>query len=199
MRNNKLTVVGILAALVLTAVCGVASRTMAQDLVKAIFTLTEETRFGNTVFPAGQYTLLVEPISQLRPVGSPVAITVRSETTAAPFASVLATASQDSCDRDQLKVVDRRWICGAVDVPRKAGADATFRWFSLEREPPVDSSKQACVGHDESRAPFTSRMDRLRSYSWRKAITGTTRTARQRNAAGQEGDSCNRPPKKLAI
>jgi hypothetical protein len=105
MRNNKLTVVGMLAALVLTAVCGVASRTMAQELVKARFTLTEETRFGNTVFPAGQYTLLVEPISQLRPVGSPVAITVRSETTAAPFASVLATASQDSCDRDQLKLV----------------------------------------------------------------------------------------------
>jgi hypothetical protein len=48
---------------------------------------------------------LVEPISQLRPVGSPVAITVRSETPWTPFVSVLATASQESCDRDQLKLV----------------------------------------------------------------------------------------------
>jgi hypothetical protein len=105
MRNNRWIVVGVLAALALPAVCGVASRTMAQELVKARFTLTEETRFGNTVLPAGQYTLLVEPLSQLRPVGSPVAITVRSESGSTQFAAVLATASQESCDRDQLKLV----------------------------------------------------------------------------------------------
>jgi hypothetical protein len=105
MRNNKLIIGGLLAGLAATVVCGVASRTIAQELVKARFRLTEETRFGNTVFPPGQYTLLVEPISQLRPVGSPLAITMRSETAAIPFASVLATASQESCDRDQLKLV----------------------------------------------------------------------------------------------
>ena len=105
MRKNKLIVVGVLAALALTAVCGVASRTAAQDLVKATFTLTSETRFGSTVLPAGQYTLLVEPISQLRPVGSPVAITVRPENGSGPFASILATAAQEGCGRDQLKVI----------------------------------------------------------------------------------------------
>jgi hypothetical protein len=105
MRNNRWIVVGVLLALALTGVCGVASRATAQELVKARFTLTEETRFGNTVLPAGQYTLLVEPISQLRPVGSPVAITVRSESASTPFVSVLATASQEGCDRDQLKLI----------------------------------------------------------------------------------------------
>ncbi len=105
MRNNKWIVVGMLAALALTGVCGFAGRTTAQELVKAKFTLTEEARFGSTVLPAGQYTLLVEPLSQLRPVGSPVAITVRSESGSAQFAAILATASQEGCDRDQLKLI----------------------------------------------------------------------------------------------
>jgi hypothetical protein len=105
MRNNTFTVAGLLGALAFTAVCGMAGRTAAQDLVKATFTLNSETRFGSTVLPAGQYTLLVEPISQLRPVGSPVAITVRPENGSAPFVSILATAAQEGCNRDQLKLL----------------------------------------------------------------------------------------------
>jgi hypothetical protein len=102
-RNTSVLGAGILAALALIGV-GAVTRVAAQDLVKAKFTLTSETRFGTTVLPAGQYTLFVEPISSIRAVGSPVAITVRSETGNGPFVSVLATASQEGCGKDELKL-----------------------------------------------------------------------------------------------
>jgi hypothetical protein len=104
-RNKTIFTAGILAALVLgTMATGVAGRVAAQELVKATFTLTEETRFGATVLSAGQYTLLVEPITPMRAVGSPVAITVRAENRSRAFVSVLATASQEGCSRDELKL-----------------------------------------------------------------------------------------------
>src|SRR4029077_17008836 len=71
------------------AMLGVATLTPAQELVKAKFTLTAETRFGATVLPAGQYTLFIEPINSIRAVGSPVAITVRSENGSGPYLAVL--------------------------------------------------------------------------------------------------------------
>ena len=106
MRNNKFVYgAGILATLALALVgLGAASRVTAQDLVKAKFTLTAETRFGVTVLPAGQYTLFIEPINTIRAVGSPVAVTVRSENGNGPFVSVLATASQEGCGKDELKL-----------------------------------------------------------------------------------------------
>jgi hypothetical protein len=106
MKNKKSVYgAGILAALAL-ALIGVAAagRVAAQELVKAKFTLTSETRFGATVLPAGQYTLFVEPINSIRAVGSPVAVTVRSENGSGPYVSVLATASQQGCGKDELKL-----------------------------------------------------------------------------------------------
>lgn len=106
MRNNKsMFGAGILATLALALIgVGAATRVAAQDLVKAKFTLTSDTRFGATVLPAGQYTLFVEPISPVRAVGSPVAITVRSENGGGPYVAVLATASQEGCGKDELKL-----------------------------------------------------------------------------------------------
>jgi hypothetical protein len=104
-NNNSVYAAGMLATLALALVgAGAAGRVAAQDLVKAKFTLTSKTRFGATVLPAGQYTLFVEPISSVRAVGSPVAVTVRSENGSGPHVSVLVTASQEGCGKDELKL-----------------------------------------------------------------------------------------------
>lgn len=106
MRNRSIFAVGMLAALLLgvVSVFGIANRASAQELVRATFTLNEETRFGTTVLPAGQYTLFVEPITPMRAVGSPVAITVRPDNASRPYVAVLATASQEGCGKDELKL-----------------------------------------------------------------------------------------------
>ena len=58
MSNNRSVYgAGILATLLALTGAGLAARVAAQDLVKAKFTLSSETRFGTTVLPAGQYTL----------------------------------------------------------------------------------------------------------------------------------------------
>ncbi len=106
MKNKKSVYgAGILATLALALIgAAAAGRVAAQDLVKAKFMLTSETRFGATVLPPGQYTLFVEPINSIRAVGSPVAVTVRSESGSGPYVSVLATASQQGCGKDELKL-----------------------------------------------------------------------------------------------
>lgn len=106
MKNRFIFAVGMAVALLLGVVgmLGVTNRASAQELVRATFTLSEETRFGATVLPAGQYTLFVEPITPLRAVGSPVAIAVRPENAARPYVAILATASEESCGKDELKL-----------------------------------------------------------------------------------------------
>ena len=86
MKMTKISRFTRILGLAAIAILGVTTLTPAQDLVKARFTLSKETRFGATVLPAGQYTLFVEPISPIRAVGSPVAITVRSENGSGPYA-----------------------------------------------------------------------------------------------------------------
>jgi hypothetical protein len=104
-ENTSVFGAGVLATLALALIgVGAATRVAAQDLVKAKFTLTVETRFGATVLPAGQYTLFVEPINPIRAVGSPVAITVRSESGSGLSLAVLATASQEGCGKDELRL-----------------------------------------------------------------------------------------------
>ena len=104
-KNASAVGAGLLATLALGLIgAAAATRVTAQDLVKATFTLSKETRFGATVLPAGQYTLLIEPINPIRAVGSPVAISVRPESGTGPSVSVLATASQESCGKDELKL-----------------------------------------------------------------------------------------------
>ncbi len=85
-------------ALAVVAMFGTTTFTPAQELVKATFTLTRDTRFGNTVLPAGRYTASVEPISGMRPVGSSMAIVLRPESGTGHVASVLATASREGCE-----------------------------------------------------------------------------------------------------
>jgi hypothetical protein len=85
-------------ALAVIAMFGVATLTPAQELVKASFTLTKDTRFGTTILPAGRYTASVEPVSGLRTVGSAVSIVVRPESGSGKMAAVLATASREGCD-----------------------------------------------------------------------------------------------------
>ena len=85
-------------ALAVIAMFGIATLTPAQELVKATFTLTKDTRFGSTVLPAGRYTASVEPVSGMRTVGSTVAIVVRPEASSGRIVSVLATASREGCD-----------------------------------------------------------------------------------------------------
>ena len=93
MSNNRSVYgAGILATLLALTGAGLAARVAAQDLVKAKFTLTSETRFGTTVLPAGQYTLFVDRSARGASGGSPVAVTVRSENGSGPYVAVLATA-----------------------------------------------------------------------------------------------------------
>jgi hypothetical protein len=82
----------------LFVVCGVSSPTSAQEIAKGTFTLTEGTRFGATVLPAGHYTLSVESVASTRAVGSLVSVFVRPESKTGPVASVLAMASQQGCE-----------------------------------------------------------------------------------------------------
>jgi hypothetical protein len=82
----------------LSVVCGVSSPTRAQEIVKSMFTLSEGTRFGATLLPAGQYTVSIESVSSMRSVGSLVSVFVRRESKSGPVASVIAMVSQQGCE-----------------------------------------------------------------------------------------------------
>jgi hypothetical protein len=70
----------------------------AQELVKGAFTLNAETRFGSTVLPAGHYTVSIAPVTALAASGTRVLVFVRPESKAGPVASILAMASNESCE-----------------------------------------------------------------------------------------------------
>ncbi len=93
--NSKNATLFLCAALL---VCGIASSTKAQELIKGTFTLTADTRFGNAVLPAGRYTVSIEPITSMTSSGTRVSVFVRPEAKAGPVVSVLAMASQDACE-----------------------------------------------------------------------------------------------------
>jgi hypothetical protein len=82
----------------LFVVCGASNPTRAQEIVKGTFTLSEGTRFGDTLLPAGHYTVSIEPITSLRAVGSLVSVFVRPDGRTGPVASVVAMASQQGCE-----------------------------------------------------------------------------------------------------
>jgi len=66
--------------------------------VKGAFTLNAETRFGSTVLPAGNYTVSVAQVTALTSSGSRVLVFVRPESKPGPVASILALASNESCE-----------------------------------------------------------------------------------------------------
>jgi hypothetical protein len=95
--NGSVKIIGALL-MAMVGVCGLASRAKAQELVKATFTLSGQTRFGSTVLPAGRYTISVEPVTGMRAVGRPVAFTARPESGVGPMVAILATLSQEGCE-----------------------------------------------------------------------------------------------------
>jgi hypothetical protein len=70
----------------------------AQELVKGVFTLSAETRFGSTILPAGHYTVSIAPVTALSATGARVLVFVRPESKTGPVASILAMASTEGCD-----------------------------------------------------------------------------------------------------
>ena len=82
----------------LLLICGVANTTNAQEIVKGTFALNAETRIGSTVLPAGEYTVLVQPLTFLTSASSRVLVFVRPDSKNGPVASVFALASQEGCE-----------------------------------------------------------------------------------------------------
>jgi hypothetical protein len=89
---KKLIVGTVLAAVALVGAV------KAQELVKGTFTLTAETHFGSTILPAGHYTVSVAPVTALTASGTRVLVFVRPDGKPGPVASILAMASQESCE-----------------------------------------------------------------------------------------------------
>jgi hypothetical protein len=96
-RNySSLTLRTLLFGLLL--LCGIATPTKAQELIRGTFTLDEETRFGSTLLPAGHYTVSIEPVTAISAANSRVSVFVRSASKSGPVASVFALASQQGCE-----------------------------------------------------------------------------------------------------
>ena len=77
---------------------GLLGAAKAQELVKGAFTLNAETRFGSTILPAGRYTVSVAPVTALAASGTRVLVFVRPDSKSGPVASILAMASNESCE-----------------------------------------------------------------------------------------------------
>ncbi len=138
---KKITAIGKKIALgtVLGAIAllGVAK---AQELVKGAFTLNAETRFGSTILPAGHYTVSIAPVTSMTASGTRVLVFVRPDSKPGPVASILALASNESCENPSgLTLVsesnglvarslclDKQGLMIDFDMPR-AGETAKFK------------------------------------------------------------------------
>jgi hypothetical protein len=87
----------ILAVTALAAVALVGA-SKAQELVRGAFVLNAETRFGTTLLPAGHYTVSIAPVTALAASGTRVLVFVRPDAKSGPVASILAMASNESCE-----------------------------------------------------------------------------------------------------
>ena len=100
-----------MALLGLAALCGAASPLLGQDAVAGKFTLTENTRFGNRILPAGGYKFSIEPVGISQTVDSirggrqPVFVIVRPETSTGPVTSIFAMATRSDHPIDSSKLV----------------------------------------------------------------------------------------------
>jgi hypothetical protein len=104
--NNRSSFSMRIVLFALFLVCGIAGSAQAQEIVKGTFALDAEARIGSTVLPAGQYTLLVQPLNSMAASGSRVLVFVRPDSKSSPVASVFAMASQEGCEtRSGLKLV----------------------------------------------------------------------------------------------
>ena len=95
----------------LLALCGAASPLLGQETVTGKFTLTENTRLGKSLLPAGAYTFTIEPAGILQSVSSIqgarqiVQVMVRPETKAGPVAAIFAMATRSAHALDASKLV----------------------------------------------------------------------------------------------
>jgi hypothetical protein len=95
----------------LMAVCGASSPLLGQETVAGKFTLTEGTRIGKKLLPAGAYTFSIEPAGNLQSVSSiqgarqVVQVIVRPETKAGPTAVIFAMATRSTEALNSSKLV----------------------------------------------------------------------------------------------
>ncbi len=95
----------------LVALYGAACPLLGQETVGGKFTLTENTRFGKELLPAGAYKFSIEPVGTLQSVnsipsiGHPVLVIVRPETKAGPVAVIFAMALRSAHALDSSKLV----------------------------------------------------------------------------------------------
>jgi len=95
----------------LMAFCGASSPVLGQEAVAGKFKLTENTRFGRRLLPAGAYTFSIEPagtvqsVSAIQGARQPVVIVVRSESKPGQSAVIFAMASRSGHSIDASKLV----------------------------------------------------------------------------------------------
>ena len=100
-----------MALLGLAALGGAASPLFGQDTVAGRFTLTENTRFGYRILPAGDYKFSIAPVGISQTVESirggrqPVLVIVKPGTNSGPIIGVFAMASRSDHPMDSSKLV----------------------------------------------------------------------------------------------
>jgi hypothetical protein len=100
-----------MALLGLAALSAAASPVLGQDSVAGKFTLTENTRLGNRILPAGAYKFSIEPVGILQTVDSlrggrqPVLVIVKPATSSGPVTGIFAMASRSDHPMEASKLV----------------------------------------------------------------------------------------------
>jgi hypothetical protein len=99
-----------LVLLGLVVLCGAANPLLGQETIGGKFTLTENTRFGERILPAGAYTFSIEPTGTLQSVNSIqnmqiVRVIVRPETKPGPVAITFAIAWRSARALNSSKLV----------------------------------------------------------------------------------------------
>jgi hypothetical protein len=100
-----------MALLGLAALGGAASPLFGQDTVAGRFTLTENTRFGYRILPAGDYKFSIAPVGISQTVDSirggrqPVLVVVKPGTSSGPIIGVFAMASRSDHPMDSSKLI----------------------------------------------------------------------------------------------
>ncbi len=135
-----------MALLGLAALCGAASPLFGQDTVAGKFTLTENTRFGDRILPAGAYKFSIAPVGISQTVDSirggrqPVLVIVKPRTSTGPVIGIFAMASRSDHPIDSSKLVLEQASDGMamhtmyLDQPRLV---LDFNWLSPKDKTPT--------------------------------------------------------------
>jgi hypothetical protein len=138
--NSKAIYLGVLAKTLVwgaLAVCGTATPALGQNAVAGTFTLNENARFGHTLFGAGQYKFLIEPIGNIQSIhsiqegaGHLVLVVVRPEKSG-PVASIFAMASPSGRAKEVNELVlgseKTETLAQTMNLP-KEGLVVDFNW-----------------------------------------------------------------------